>query len=75
MTPFQARILRWVGYLFLATGLVSAVGGAVGLGIAIFGPEDQRGNAIGQIALGFGGGFANALIGGGLLLGTQPARR
>ena len=60
--------------MFLAMRLVGAASGMVALGLAIFGPADQRGNAIGGIVLGFGSGFADALIGGGLLMGTRPAR-
>jgi hypothetical protein len=64
-------MFRWIAYVLLATGLISVGFGFVGIGMLIFGAEDQRANAFGGIVLSFGTAFANGLFGGGLLLVTR----
>ncbi|HLZ95808.1 MAG TPA: hypothetical protein VKT20_10810 [Candidatus Dormibacteraeota bacterium] len=75
VNPIQRRVLRRVAYIWVAAGVFSLMVGVIGIGIAAFGPAAQRANAVGDIAVGFGGAFANGLVGGGLLVATRsPAR-
>ena len=67
MHPFLRRLLQWSGYICIATGVMGAVFGVVGFGLAFFGSADQRWTHIGQAIGAFGGGFADVLAGYGFV--------
>ncbi len=63
MTALQRRIFRWLSYVFYAVGFLGIALGLLAIGMMLFGAADQRANGFGLAVLGFGGGFADVLLG------------
>jgi hypothetical protein len=67
MNPLVWRILRWSGYICIATGLLGALFGIVAVAQVFAGSADHRANSIGGAIGALGGGSADLLLGYGLI--------
>lgn len=67
MNPLFRGILRWIAYLIIGVGVLGALFGVIGLAEGLLGSPANRGNNLGGAVGSLGGGFANVLLGYGLL--------